>query len=92
MAQRVPGWDVRGMQQFVNQSSWFYQQVRASLARKVEKEFVPEAVKKFWIDFANCPPVDPKKHCCCIWALALPAARRFTTKKVRPLSMMTLSP
>jgi len=46
MAQRVPDGDVQGMQQFVNQSPWSHQQVRASLARKVEKEFVPEA---YWI-------------------------------------------
>ncbi|MEW5805106.1 MAG: IS701 family transposase [bacterium] len=46
MAHRVPDGDVQGMQQFVNQSPWSHQHVRASLARKVEKEFVPET---YWI-------------------------------------------
>lgn len=46
MAKRVPDGDIQALQQFVNQSPWSHQPVRASLARKVEKEFVPEA---YWI-------------------------------------------
>ena len=46
MAQRVPDGDIQALQQFVNQSPWSHQPIRASLARKVEKEFVPEA---YWI-------------------------------------------
>jgi SRSO17 transposase len=40
------GWGcAQALQQFVNQSPWSTQEVRASLARKVEKEFVPEAYR-----------------------------------------------
>jgi SRSO17 transposase len=46
MASRMPDGDVQALQQFVNQSPWSSQKVRASLARKVEHEFVPEA---YWL-------------------------------------------
>lgn len=46
MASRLPDGDVQGLQQFVNQSPWSSREVRASLARKVEREFVPEA---YWL-------------------------------------------
>jgi len=46
MANRLPDGDVQALQQFVNQSPWSYGEVRASLARKVEQEFVPEA---YWL-------------------------------------------
>jgi SRSO17 transposase len=46
MANRLPGGDVQALQQFVNQSPWSHEEVRASLARKVEQEFVPEA---YWL-------------------------------------------
>ena len=46
MANRIPGGDVQALQQFVNQSPWPSGEVRASLARKVEREFVPEA---YWL-------------------------------------------
>ena len=46
MALRLPDGNVQGLQQFVNQSPWSFEQVRASLARKVEPEFAPEA---YWI-------------------------------------------
>ena len=46
MASRLPDGDVQALQQFVNQSPWSYKEVRASLARKVEQEFVPEA---YWL-------------------------------------------
>jgi SRSO17 transposase len=46
LAGRLPGGDVQALQQFVNQSPWPSQEVRASLARKVEGEFVPEA---YWL-------------------------------------------
>jgi SRSO17 transposase len=46
MANRLPGGDVQALQQFVNQSPWRSSEVRASLARKVEREFVPEA---YWL-------------------------------------------
>jgi len=46
MAKRLPDGDVQALQQFVNQSPWSYKEVRASLARKVEEEFVPEG---YWI-------------------------------------------
>lgn len=46
MANRIPDGDIQSLQQFVNQSPWSYQEVRSSLAQKVEKEFVPEA---YWI-------------------------------------------
>jgi SRSO17 transposase len=46
MANRLPGGDVQALQQFVNQSPWPFEGVRASLARKVEQEFVPEA---YWL-------------------------------------------
>jgi len=46
MANRLPDGDIQALQQFVNQSPWPSQEVRASLARKVEREFVPEA---YWL-------------------------------------------
>jgi SRSO17 transposase len=46
MANRLPDGDVQALQQFVNQSPWPSREVRASLARKVEREFVPEA---YWL-------------------------------------------
>ena len=46
MANRLPDGEVQALQQFVNQSPWPFGGVRASLARKVEKEFVPEA---YWL-------------------------------------------
>jgi SRSO17 transposase len=46
MASRLPDGDVQALQQFVNQSPWSFGKVRASLARKVEREFTPEA---YWI-------------------------------------------
>jgi len=46
LASRLPDGDVQALQQFVNQSPWPSQEVRASLARKVEGEFVPEA---YWL-------------------------------------------
>ena len=46
MANRLPDGDVQALQQFVNQSPWSCREVRASLARKVEREFVPEA---YWL-------------------------------------------
>ena len=46
MASRLPDGDVQALQQFVNQSPWSFLEVRASLARKMEREFVPEA---YWI-------------------------------------------
>jgi SRSO17 transposase len=46
MANRLPDGDVQALQQFVNQSPWPSWDVRASLARKVEGEFVPEA---YWL-------------------------------------------
>jgi SRSO17 transposase len=46
MANRLPDGDVQALQQFVNQSPWPSQEVRASLARKVEREFIPEA---YWL-------------------------------------------
>jgi len=46
VAIRVPDRDVQALQQFVNQSPWSSSAVRASLARKVEREFVPEA---YWL-------------------------------------------
>jgi len=46
MADRLPDGDVQGLQQFVNQSPWPTKEVQASLARKVEREFVPEA---YWL-------------------------------------------
>jgi len=46
MANRLPDGDIQALQQFVNQSPWSSQEVRASLARKVEREFVPEA---YWL-------------------------------------------
>jgi len=46
MADRLPDGEVQALQQFVNQSPWSYKEVRASLARKVEQEFVPEA---YWL-------------------------------------------
>ena len=53
MALRLPDGNVQGLQQFVNQSPWSFEQVRASLARKVEPEFAPEA---YWfIDEVSFP-------------------------------------
>jgi SRSO17 transposase len=46
MANRLPDGDVQALQQFVNQSPWPSREVRASLARKVEREFIPEA---YWL-------------------------------------------
>ncbi len=46
MASRLSDGDVQALQQFANQSPWSSEKVRASLARKVEKEFVPEA---YWL-------------------------------------------
>jgi len=46
IANRLPDGDVQALQQFVNQSPWSSGEVRASLARKVEREFVPEA---YWL-------------------------------------------
>jgi len=46
MANRLPGGNVQALQQFVNQSPWSTEQVRSSLARKMEGEFVPEA---YWL-------------------------------------------
>ena len=46
MADRLPDGDVQALQQFVNQSPWPSREVRASLARKVEQEFVPGA---YWL-------------------------------------------
>jgi SRSO17 transposase len=46
IANRLPDGDVQALQQFVNQSPWSSEKVRASLARKVEREFVPEA---YWL-------------------------------------------
>lgn len=46
MADRLPDGDVQALQQFVNQSPWSYEKVRAPLARKVEQEFVSEA---YWL-------------------------------------------
>jgi SRSO17 transposase len=46
IASRLPDGNVQALQQFVNQSPWSSQKVRASLARKVEQEFVPEA---YWL-------------------------------------------
>lgn len=43
---RLPHGDVQALQQFVNQSPWPSWEVRASLARKVEQEFVPDA---YWL-------------------------------------------
>ena len=46
MANRLPDGNAQALQQFVNQSPWPTEQVRASLARKMEGEFVPEA---YWL-------------------------------------------
>jgi SRSO17 transposase len=46
LASRLPDGDVQALQQFVNQSPWPSEEVRASVARKVEAEFVPEA---YWL-------------------------------------------
>jgi len=46
IADRLPDGDVQALQQFVNQSPWSTKEVQASLARKVEREFVPEA---YWL-------------------------------------------
>ena len=46
MASRLPDGDVQALQQFVNQSPWSSEGVRSSLARKMEREFVPEA---YWL-------------------------------------------
>ena len=53
IASRLPDGNVQALQQLVNQSPWSSQKVRASLARKVEQEFVPEA---YWmIDDVSFP-------------------------------------
>ena len=46
LADHLPDGDVQALQQFVNQSPWPSREVRASLARKVEQEFVPDA---YWL-------------------------------------------
>ncbi len=46
MANRLPDGEVQALQQFVNQSPWPFKGVQASLARKMEREFVPEA---YWL-------------------------------------------
>lgn len=46
MARRLTDGDVQGLQQFLNQSPWPYEPLRASLARKMEEEFAPEA---YWL-------------------------------------------
>ncbi|MGB9774836.1 MAG: IS701 family transposase [Bacteroidota bacterium] len=46
MAKRLPDGDVQALQQFVNQSPWPWEKVRAPLARKVEQEFACEA---YWL-------------------------------------------
>ena len=46
IADRLPDGNVQALQQFVNQSPWPSREVCASLARKVEQEFVPEA---YWL-------------------------------------------
>src|SRR3974390_1379129 len=46
MASRLPDGDVQALQQFVSQSPWSTKEVQASLARKVEGEFAPEA---YWL-------------------------------------------
>jgi len=46
MANRLLDGNVQALQQFANQSPWSTEQVRASLARKMEIEFVPEA---YWL-------------------------------------------
>jgi SRSO17 transposase len=53
MAGRLPDGNAQALQQFVNQSPWSSREVRASLARKVETEFVPEP---YWlIDEVSLP-------------------------------------
>jgi len=46
LARRLPDGNIQALQQFVNQSPWSHKEIRASLARKVEGEFIPEA---YWI-------------------------------------------
>lgn len=46
IANRLPDGNIQALQQFVNQSPWSTEQVRAALARKMEAEFVPEA---YWL-------------------------------------------
>lgn len=46
IANRLPDGNVQALQQFVNQSPWSTEQVRAALARKMEAEFIPEA---YWL-------------------------------------------
>jgi SRSO17 transposase len=46
MARRLPDGNIQALQQFVNQSPWSHKEVSASLARKVEQEFVSEA---YWL-------------------------------------------
>jgi SRSO17 transposase len=46
IASRVGDGNVQALQQFVNQSPWSYEAVRASAARKAEREFVSEP---YWI-------------------------------------------
>jgi SRSO17 transposase len=43
MAARVPGGNVQAMQQFIGQSPWGVAEVRARLARRMEKELCPAA-------------------------------------------------
>jgi SRSO17 transposase len=53
LARRLADGNVQALQQFVNQSPWPFGKVRASLARKMEKEVVPEA---YWfIDDVSFP-------------------------------------
>jgi len=46
IANRLPDGNIQALQQFVNQSPWSTEQVRAALARKMEAEFAPEA---YWL-------------------------------------------
>ena len=46
MACRLPDGNIQALQQFVNQSPWSHKEVSASLARKIEQEFVSEA---YWL-------------------------------------------
>src|SRR4030043_2058610 len=46
IADRLPDGDVQALQQFVNQSPWSTKEGQGSLARKGEREFVPEA---YWL-------------------------------------------
>jgi SRSO17 transposase len=46
IANLVVGADVQALQQFINQSPWSHNAIRASLARKLEDELIPSA---YWI-------------------------------------------